>query len=160
HAAKLDHDRAANLDRRGRRRHEGHQAERCVYRAADGTIQEVQRRDRSVMPAWKRLGLLPLDTSSASWAATHAALPIVEPLNDPTFRVYLSLRDRDGRARIGHTTLEMNGPPRLTPLDARPVLDLGALGAFDDSGVTSSSLVQVGARRILYYTGWSRGVTV
>jgi hypothetical protein len=40
------------------------------------------------------------------------------------------------------------------------VLDLGVLGAFDDSGVTTSSLVTVGGRRTLYYTGWMRGVTV
>ncbi len=41
-----------------------------------------------------------------------------------------------------------------------PVLGLGPIGAFDDSGVTSSSLVHWEGRSYLYYTGWSRGVTV
>lgn len=112
------------------------------------------------MPEWTRLGVLPLETSAAPWAASHAALPIVEPVNGASFNVYLSLRDRDGRARIGRATLRMGARPGFMPLEPDPVLDLGVLGSFDDSGVTTSSLVTVGTRRILYYTGWTRGVTV
>jgi hypothetical protein len=113
-----------------------------------------------VKGAWRRLGRLPLDTSRAPWAATHAALPIVEALGANQFALYLSLRDDQGRARIGRTTLTMGEAPALAPLDADPVLDLGPLGAFDDSGVTTSCLVTTGRTRLLYYTGWSRGVTV
>lgn len=110
--------------------------------------------------AWQRLGQLPLDTSRADWASTHAALPVVEPLGHNQFALYLSLRDRDGRARIGRTVLTMSERPTLAPLDPEPVVDLGPLGAFDDSGVTTSCLLTVGRDRFLYYTGWSRGVTV
>jgi hypothetical protein len=110
--------------------------------------------------AWRRLGRLALDASSAPWAATHAALPALEALDDRRWAVYLSLRDRDGRARIGRTVLDMQGTPALAPLDPEPVLDLGPLGAFDDSGVTTSCLVAHGDARYLFYTGWSRGVTV
>jgi len=113
-----------------------------------------------VNPAWQRRGRLPLDTTRADWASTHAALPVVEPLGHNQFGLYLSLRDRDGRARIGRTVLTMGDRPTLAPLDPEPVVDLGALGAFDDSGVTTSCLVTVGRDRFLYYTGWSRGVTV
>jgi hypothetical protein len=109
---------------------------------------------------WERLGLLPLDTSAAPWAATHAALPIVEPADDDAFLVYLSVRDAQGRARIGRARLTMTPKAMLGALEPQPVLDLGPLGAFDDSGVTSSCLVAVGTRRWLFYTGWSRGVTV
>jgi hypothetical protein len=110
---------------------------------------------------WRRLGRLPLDTAGASWAVSHAALPAVEPLGDPDrWAVYLSLRDGEGRARIGRTVLTMSATPSLAPLDPLPVLDLGALGAFDDSGVTMSCLVTHESERHLYYTGWARGVTV
>jgi hypothetical protein len=115
---------------------------------------------RSGQGYWRRRGRLALDTSRASWAATHAALPVVEPLEGDRFALYLSLRDRDGRARIGRSILTMSDAPRLEPLDSDPVLDLGALGAFDDSGVTTSCLVRWGNDRFLYYTGWCRGVTV
>jgi len=112
-----------------------------------------------VTAAWRRLGRLPLDTALAPWAASHAALPAVEPLGD-RFAVYLSLRDAAGRARIGRTVLTMGPTPALAPLDPDPVLDLGPLGAFDDSGVTTSCVVSSGRERFLFYTGWSRGVTV
>lgn len=118
------------------------------------------RRARSGQGGWRRLGRLALDTSRAAWAATHAALPVVEPLDADRFALYLSLRDRDGRARIGRSILTMPDSPQLGPLEADPILDLGPLGAFDDSGVTTSCLVRRGADRWLYYTGWSRGVTV
>lgn len=109
---------------------------------------------------WRRLGRLSLDVSAAPWAATHAALPVVEPIGSERFVVYLSSRDSRGRARIGRTLLTMGANPALAPLDPEPVLDLGALGAFDDNGVTSSSVVESNGRRFLFYTGWSRGVSV
>lgn len=109
---------------------------------------------------WKRLGRLELDTSRAPWAATHAALPVAEPMSDGAWNLYLSLRDDKGRARIGRTRLTLRPAPSLAPLEAEPVLDLGPLGAFDDSGVVTSCLVAHGRRRYLYYTGWSLGVTV
>jgi hypothetical protein len=109
---------------------------------------------------WRRLGRLPLDTAAAPWAATHAALPTVESLEDGVWNLFLSVRDVQGRARIGRSRLRMTPAPSLDPLDPAPVLDLGALGAFDDSGVTTSCVVTDGSRRLLYYTGWSLGVTV
>jgi hypothetical protein len=115
---------------------------------------------RSEQGTWRRLGRLPLDTSRAAWAATHAALPVIEPIDTNRFALYLSLRDGEGRARIGRCALTMSDAPRLEPLEPDPILDLGPLGAFDDSGVTTSCLVTTGTDRFLYYTGWSRGVTV
>jgi hypothetical protein len=98
--------------------------------------------------------------SQAPWARSHAALPVVEPLDDERVAVLVSVRDEQGRARIGRTVLTMHGRPALAPIDPEPVLDIGSLGAFDDSGVTSSCVVASAGRRFLYYTGWSRGVTV
>lgn len=109
---------------------------------------------------WRRLGQLGLDTSRASWAATHAATPIAESIGDGAWTVYLSLRDAEGKARIGRTRLTLSPVPALAPLEPDPVLDLGQLGTFDDSGVTSSCLVSNRQRRYLFYTGWARGVSV
>lgn len=109
---------------------------------------------------WQRLGALALDTAAAPWAVSHAALPVLDPLDDGRWSIFLSLRDAMGRARIGRATLSLTPAPRLGPLDPTPVLDLGALGAFDDSGVTSSCLVSHEGRKYLFFTGWSRAVTV
>jgi hypothetical protein len=45
-------------------------------------------------------------------------------------------------------------------IDEQPVLSPGQLGMFDDSGVTNSCVVHDGDCTLLFYTGWSRGVTV
>jgi hypothetical protein len=110
---------------------------------------------------WVRRGPLAIDTSRASsWVATHAALPVPEPIGDGQWNVYLSLRDPSGRARIGRALFTMDPTPSLAPLEPEPVLDLGERGTFDDSGVVTSCLVSDGDRRYLFYTGWSRGLTV
>jgi hypothetical protein len=115
----------------------------------------------SAAGAWRRLGRLELDLGAAStWAVSHAALPVLEPVGGASWTMYVSVRDRDGRARIGRTVFTMEPTPALAPLESEPVLDLGALGTFDDSGVTSSCIVRQDRRRLLFYTGWSRGVTV
>jgi hypothetical protein len=106
------------------------------------------------------MGALALDQAGVGWAATHAALPVAEQVGEDAWNLYLSLRDTEGRARIGRTRLTLSPTPNLAPLEPEPVLDLGVLGAFDDSGVVTSCLVPDGDRRLLYYTGWSRGVTV
>src|SRR6187399_2482396 len=98
--------------------------------------------------SWRRLGSLALDTSAATWAVTHAALPVTEQLDAGTWNLYLSLRDEQGRARIGRTRLTLDPKPRLAPLDSEPVLDLGVLGAFDGSGVVTSCVVAEGSRRL------------
>jgi hypothetical protein len=48
----------------------------------------------------------------------------------------------------------------MLQLADRPLLELGDLGAFDDSGVMPTWLVSHDGLRHLYYIGWNLGVTV
>ena len=108
---------------------------------------------------WKKLGQVCDGPQDCGWAVTHAALPVAD-VKGSIALVYFSGRDAAGRSSIGVGELELSGPaPRMT-INPSPVLTSGALGAFDDSGVTSSCLVRSGNRTYLYYTGWTRGVTV
>jgi hypothetical protein len=84
----------------------------------------------------------------------------VDAIAPNQWHLYLSSRDAHGRARIGRCQLTLDPAPSISAFEPSPVLDLGALGTFDDSGVTMSCLVTQGGRKYLYYTGWSRGVTV
>ena len=112
------------------------------------------------MSQWRRLGLIGNPTGSASWAVTHAALPAVAATAHDHLELFASSRDSEGRARIGRCRLTLDPAPSLSGFDATPVLDVGALGTFDDSGVTMSCLVRHGDASYLYYTGWTRGVSV
>jgi hypothetical protein len=109
---------------------------------------------------WRRLGLLGNPAGSTDWAVTHAALPVVDRVAPGEWNLYVSSRDADGRGRIGRCRMRLAPTPALSPLEPEPVLDLGTLGAFDDNGVTISSIVTAGGAKYLYYTGWSLGVTV
>jgi hypothetical protein len=75
-------------------------------------------------------------------------------------RVFFSSRDHLGRSHIGFVELSLDEPHELIRASPQPVLSPGALGTFDDAGVTSSCLVEHGGQLHLFYTGWSRGVSV
>ncbi len=108
---------------------------------------------------WVKKGLIFVPPSGSSWMVTHAALPVVDPL-DEAFLVYFSSRDADGRAQIGSFEFRAEQPNQIREVRDTPAVSLGPRGAFDDSGVTSSCLVNYAGRKYLYYSGWSRGVTV
>lgn len=77
------------------------------------------------------------------------------------FTLYYSPRDAEGRAHVARATVEAEGHAlAVARHEEEPVLSPGALGAFDDSGVTVSCVVEDGPRRWLYYTGWTLGVSV
>ncbi len=109
--------------------------------------------------SWRKLGLVFVPPAGSDWMVTHAALPVVDPL-DKCHRVFFSSRDALGRSQIGAFDVASDEPGRILAVREMPVLGLGPLGAFDDSGVTSSCLVTHGGRKYLYYSGWSLGVTV
>ena len=95
-----------------------------------------------------------------SWMRTHAALPVTDGIGANEYAVYFSSRDDSGRSQIGRLDLNLEGPARVTGIRSEPVVYLGPTGTFDDSGVTSSCLVNHGGKKYLYYSGWTLGVTV
>lgn len=108
----------------------------------------------------ERLGRIFEPPGGVPFVRSHAALPVAEALAGGGHRIYFSGRDGQGRSRVAFFEADLGPQPRVTRVCERPVLDLGPLGAFDDSGVTTSCLVRHEDRRYLFYTGWSLGVTV
>jgi predicted GH43/DUF377 family glycosyl hydrolase len=95
----------------------------------------------------------PLDVP---WSASHAALPTVDGS-----QLYFATRDAEGRSSIARASLDLSAEtPVVGAIEAGPVLTPGPLGAFDDAGVTPSCVVRRGDETLLYYTGWSLGVSV
>jgi hypothetical protein len=114
-----------------------------------------------VSPEWRSAGMLLRAPLSAPWARSHAALPTPVPDGHGGYDVYFSPRDADGRAHVARASVTVEGDRlHVTALDERPVLGPGRPGAFDESGVTASCVVQADRSTLLYYTGWTLGVTV
>lgn len=107
---------------------------------------------------WKKKGLLFAPEGDRHWLHSHAALPVVDRI-ESGYRVYFSSRDTSGRAQVGFFE---TGPDfgEVTRVSERPVIGLGPLGAFDDSGVTTSWIVNHENKKYQYYSGWSLGVSV
>ena len=106
---------------------------------------------------WLKRGLVVPSPPPLAWAASHAALPVVMPVRDG-LRLYCSTRDDQGRSHIAAGSLDL--PARVATFDETAAVVPGALGTFDDRGVTSSCVVVEDGRILQYYTGWSLGVTV
>ncbi len=110
------------------------------------------------MNSWTKKGLIFAPAKNYEWLQSHAALPVLDRAGD-SYRVYFSSRDERGRAQIGFFETDA-AFATVKRVSERPVIGLGALGAFDDSGVTSSWIVDHDGRKYQYYSGWSLGVSV
>ncbi len=90
----------------------------------------------------------------------HACVPVADKVDDEVLRIYFGPRDTQGRTTTTFIEVEADDPRNVLYVHDRPVLSLGKLGAFDDSGAMPSCIVNHEGRKYLYYIGWNRGVTV
>ncbi len=104
---------------------------------------------------WAKKGLIYSSDGSHSWNVSHAQVPTVDVINENTLRIYFSTRDNENKSRITFIEVDAKNPSIVTYVHDRTVLDLGKLGAFDDSGVMPSSIVNFNGLKYLYYTGWN-----
>jgi hypothetical protein len=108
---------------------------------------------------WTRLGRVVQPPGSPAWAASHAMVPFLERDEDG-FWLWFTARDAEGRSHTTRVRFSLDDRELQPELPERAVLEPGALGAFDDGGAMGSCVVGDGDRRLLYYIGWNRGVTV
>ncbi len=107
------------------------------------------------LSSWEKRGLIYSVDGSYSWAQTHAQVPTVDFYSENVWRIYFATRDTQNRCRISFIEVEAGNPSAILYCHDRPVLDLGKLGTFDDSGVMPSSIVTYNGVKYLYYTGWN-----
>lgn len=113
---------------------------------------------------WEKIGHIWSPSGEPTWAQTHATLPIVQPVREDQWWVYIGCRNADGKNQIARVVLDPrslpNGVPEFCSIDPSPVVSLGLPGAFDDSGLMPSWLVGDGESLRLYYIGWNVAGTV
>ena len=113
-----------------------------------------------MVQAWKKIGnIFNVDKSNLDWMSTHAMMPVIEKLRNNIYRIYFSTRDQQNRSRCASIDLNIKSL-EVTNLTQKPILDLGAIGTFEDSGVMPTSIIKHKGIKYLYYNGWSQGKTV
>ena len=109
---------------------------------------------------WVKKGVIFRPQGNRDWMVSHAAVPFADGLGNSTFRVYFSGRDRFNRSQTGFLEIDLKEPARVLRLHPDPILPLGELGTFDESGAMLSWIVNQGEEKYFYYIGWNLGVTV
>lgn len=105
---------------------------------------------------WQKQGLIYAPGGDLWWAKSYATIPTVDVLNEEVIRVYFASLDENRFGRIGYVDLDANNPSRVIDESPEPILDIGGLGTFDDSGVNPSCILNINGKRFLYYIGWQR----
>ncbi|MFM5585741.1 hypothetical protein ACET65_01885 [Aeromonas rivipollensis] len=110
---------------------------------------------------WKKLGIIYRPDGTKSWAKTHAMIPTPIRLNDEVIRVYTTFCDDHGIGRPGYVDVEAKNPKKVIGVSNSPLLELGALGSFDDNGILTCSVVDMGNGHIaMYYVGFELSTKV
>jgi hypothetical protein len=109
---------------------------------------------------WIRQGLIFAADQRYPWMASHAQCPVADPTGDGRLRIYFATRDSQNRSVATYIEVASADPGNVIYVHDRPVLGLGALGCFDDSGVIPSWIVSHAGLKYLYYIGINVGTTV
>lgn len=108
---------------------------------------------------WQKKGLLFLPSKAGGWMKTHAQVPT--PLVcDGFIRVYFSSRPERKLSLTTFVDLDIDDPAKILYINPDPILELGKPGTFDEHGIMPSSAIRDGDNVHLYYSGWSRAVSV
>jgi len=108
---------------------------------------------------WQKLGRVFVPDGSLWWARSYASFPTAEVLGD-RIRVYFTSLDERKDGRSGWVDVDAGDPLRVIGASPEPVLDIGALGEFDDCGANVLGIAADGTRKILYYQGFQRAEKV
>lgn len=103
---------------------------------------------------WCKQGLIFAPNGEWWWARKYAMLPTVEIINAERLRIYYASLDDNKFGRIGYIDVDAHNPQHILHKPEEPILQLGPLGSFDDSGVNPSCVITINGKKHLYYIGW------
>jgi predicted GH43/DUF377 family glycosyl hydrolase len=109
---------------------------------------------------WNKKGRVFVPDGRQAWATKHAFPPTPYFMPDGRLRLYVAFCDDNTVGRLGYVDVDPDNPSRVLGVAEKPLLDVGAPGAFDENGVVPTSIVQVGDALYLYYVGFQLGQKV
>lgn len=109
---------------------------------------------------WIKKGLIFKPDHNFDWMVSHAQVPVVEKTDEDRLRIYFGTRNLQNQTSTAFIEVEAGYPQNILHVQDQPVLSIGNLGGFDDSGAMPSWIVNFNEKKYLYYTGWNIGLTV
>jgi len=109
---------------------------------------------------WIKKGLIYSVSKFNDLAYSHTHKPKPLLINENILRIYFGIRDKQSRTRTTFIDVDPNDLKKIIYEHPKPVLDLGPIGAFDDSGANVSCVLKNGSDIYMYYIGWNPSTTV
>jgi predicted GH43/DUF377 family glycosyl hydrolase len=107
------------------------------------------------MKKWTKVSRIFCPENNFPWMKTHASNPVADHLEGSIFRIYFSTRKEENISSIAFVDIDLNDPTKILNISEKPVLEPGALGLFDDSGVSMACILNYQGDKYLYYLGWN-----
>ena len=105
---------------------------------------------------WIKKGvLLRTEDLQADWIASHVQMPTPYYINQDIIRIYFSARDKECISHPIYIDIDRHNYS-IVSKHTKPLLDLGRIGTFDDSGIIFSSCVEFKDKLYMYYIGWNK----
>jgi len=109
---------------------------------------------------WDKKGKILSIENLTDQMVSHVLGPTIL-VRDDSIRIYFSSRNEKNQSYPYYLDVDKDDPLSINHIEKKPLLELGALGTFDDDGVMPCSVVRLDDQTVyLYYIGWNRGVTV
>jgi hypothetical protein len=109
---------------------------------------------------WQKKGFIFVPNRTYDWMVSHGQIPLADRMDNEFLRIYFGTRDKFNRTVTAYVEVQADDPQKIFYIHDKPVLGLGKLGSFDDSGAMPSWIVNYNGTKYLYYTGWNVSTTV
>ena len=107
---------------------------------------------------WEKKGLI---HNCHIYGTGYAQDAFIDVISDDVWRIYFSTRTKDVVSYPYYIDVQADNFEKKIKVSDTPLLDIGAIGYFDDSGITPTSIVTIDEnRKYLYYCGWNKKSSV
>lgn len=108
----------------------------------------------------KGVRIVDVDDVSLSKHIKRLMVPVPYRLEADVIRLFITFCGDDNVGEIGFIDVDAENPSQVIRISDTPSLTAGALGAFDDNGVVTASVIPFRERLLLYYSGFQLATKV
>lgn len=104
---------------------------------------------------WQKKGFIcSSETLDLPWYKKNTMVPLPYLIDTERLRIFVTMCDAKNVGRIGYIDVDPNNPSSIIDYSKQPILDIGEPGSFSDSGVLTSSLLELDGKLYLYYSAY------
>ena len=98
---------------------------------------------------WEKKGLI---HNCHIYGTGYAQDAFIDVISDDVWRIYFSTRTKDVVSYPYYIDVQADNFEKKIKVSDTPLLDIGAIGYFDDSGITPTSIVTIDENRKYLYS--------